>query len=433
MKKLGHFVLSTILVLSAFSCNRFEELNGFDTPDANEIPVFSKVEAQSVGKEYNALGVSKKKFSLFFKSTLTDLAIKKMEEKYQTKFKKIIPEIGVAVVEKNETDEQNDLAGKMKAESTVDTYEPVTLAVLEKTEGEKINDPESKKQYHLDIMNADKAWDITMGKASIKVAIVDSGVDFNHPDLKDRIVSYRNLVDPAKKPFDDNGHGTHVAGIVAATADNGLGVAGVAPECSLMIAKALKYGKGSDIDIADGIVWAAKNGADVINISVGLYTKSTAIEKAVKFALSKNAVVVSSAGNDAKNSKIHMPSMAKGVIEVSATTKYDKIASFSNFGQQISVSAPGDKIISTMPTYEVDLTAEAGKNYGALSGTSMASPMVAGLAALLKSQNKTLTPAQIKTQIEASTNRKSKYDSYLGYGRIDLLNAVSKNKPKTAL
>ena len=193
-----------------------------------------------------------------------------------------------------------------------------------------------------------------------------------------------------------------------------------------MPVKVLRDGKGSDVDIAEGIVWATDHGADVINISIGLYTKSTAMERAVKYALNKNVVVVSSAGNDSKSSKIHLPSMIKGVIEVSATNKIDRLASFSNYAQQISVSAPGDKILSTMPTYNVELTGEAGKNYGVLSGTSMASPMVAALAALLKSTDKTLTPKQIKARIEATAVDLGKrgYDEYFGNGRIDVASAL---------
>ncbi|MFN8673285.1 MAG: S8 family peptidase [Candidatus Sericytochromatia bacterium] len=421
-------LLSTLVVFSITSCNRGEIISNTEEQLDTEIPAFSQSEIQSAGKEYNAMGVSKKRFSLFFKSKLNDSTfLQKLEEKYKTKFKKVIPEIGVAVVEKSETDENNQLAGSMKAESTVDSYEPINMVVLEKISADKANDPLINKQYHLDTLNADKAWDISMGDKNVKIAIVDTGIDLNHPDLKDRILKGKNIVNPELKPYDDNGHGTHVAGIAAATANNDIGVAGIAPKCSIIPVKALKYGKGSDIDIAEGIVWAANNGANVINISIGLYTKSTALEKAVKYALSKGVTVVSSAGNESKSSKMHMPSMIKGVIEVSATTKDDKFAPFSNFAQQVSVSAPGDKIFSTMPTYEVELTAKTGKNYGILSGTSMASPVVAGLAALIKSNNPSLSPSKIREKLETTAVNlaKKKYDDKFGYGRVDMFKALS--------
>lgn len=418
MKKYVSAILSTIFAVTlATSCERGDE-SLLLAPELNAPNV--------VGNgEFNASGFSLKRFALSFKADLNEAELEKMQNKYKTRFSKVIPQIGIAVAEKPEDVESETLANEFKAESTIDDYEALKLVQLEKTFGSKA-DPEMTKQYHLGILNAEKAWDLTMGKPNIKIAIVDSGIDLNHPDLKARIVAGMNIIEPKKPPMDDNGHGTHVAGIAAATAGNGIGVAGVAPNCSLMPVKALNKGRGTDVDIAEAIVWAADNGADVINISIGLYTQSRAMVKAVNYALKKNVVVISSAGNDSKSSKIHLPSMIKGVIEVSATNKLDRLASFSNYAQQISVSAPGDKILSTMPTYRVELTSEAGLKYGVLSGTSMASPMVAGLAALLKSQDKSMTPKEVKEHLEATSVDlgKSGYDVYFGSGRIDMLEAL---------
>lgn len=410
--------LSTFLAIafsaSLTSCSSVDELN---SPDLTQTPIS--------GTEFNAFGQSTKRFVVSFKSGMSDEEIKSLEAKYGAKFEKIIPQIGIAVAEKIESSELED-PNTMKAESNVEEFEPVNLVKLEKIQGSKANDSELKKQYHLDAINMNKAWGITTGINKIKIAIVDTGIDLNHPDLKNKIVQGINIVEPKKTPMDDNGHGTHVAGIAGAATDNRIGGAGIAPDCGLMPVKVLKNGRGTDIDIAEGIVAAADKGADVINISVGLYTKSTAMERAVKYAIGKNAVVVSSAGNEAKSSKIHLPSMIKGVIEVSATTQRNKIASFSNYAQQISVAAPGDKIFSTMPTYNVELTSEAGKTYGVLSGTSMASPIVAGLAALLKSEDKSLTPKEIKKILEDSAVDLGKkgYDDYYGYGLVDAYAAL---------
>ncbi len=440
MKKHLNLFLATLTVTSLLGACRTTDSITTDTslinPNNNTI------------SEFSANGQSTKRFSLSFKTKITDQEIKTLESKYNTKFEKIIPQIGIAIAEKPAETQTDPTASTaliegFKAESVVQEYEPINQVKLEETTTDTESfksilsgstdasteiSPSSSRQYQMGIINASKGWEITRGKANIKIAIIDSGIDLNHPDLKSKIVSGTNIVSPGSQPMDDNGHGTHVAGIAAAATDSSMGISGVAPGCSLMPVKALKNGAGTDIDIAEGIVWAADHGADVINISIGLYTKSTAMERAVKYAINKNVVVVSSAGNDSKNSTIHLPSMIKGVIEVSATTKQDKFASFSNYGQQISVSAPGDNIYSTMPTYNVTLTSEAGgkKGYGTLSGTSMASPMVAGLAALLKSQNKALTPQQIKTKIEASALDLGKkgYDSYFGNGRIDLLKTL---------
>ena len=380
------------------------------------------------GTEYNTFGQSTKRFVVSFKAGISDSEIQGLETKYKSKFKKIIPQIGIAIAEKSADAEETteELSSFMKSQSNVEEFEPVNLVKLEKIQGSKANDPELKKQYHLDMINMNKAWSVTTGVNKIKIAIVDTGIDLNHPDLKSKIVQGANIVDPNQKPMDDNGHGTHVAGIAAAATDNKVGVAGIAPDCAIMPIKVLKNGSGTDIDIAEGIVVATDKGADVINISIGLYTRSTAMERAIKYAINKNVVVVSSSGNEGKSSKIHLPSMIKGVIEVSATTQRDKIASFSNYAQQISVSAPGDKIYSTMPTYKVELTSEAGRNYGILSGTSMASPIVAGLAALIKSEDKSMTPSQVKKRLESTAVDLGKkgYDEYYGYGRVDAYAAL---------
>lgn len=414
MKKyLNSFLAITFTTIVA-SCSTEELVN----PELNQ--------SVATGNEFNAFGQSTKRFVVSFKENMSEEAIKKLESDSNAKFIKVLPEIGIAIAEKSENTNPQDLENTIKAQSSVSDYEPVNLVKLEKIQGSKANDPELRRQYHLDMINMHKAWGLTTGTNKVKIAIIDTGVDLNHPDLKSKLINGINITEPSKKPLDDSGHGTHVAGIASASTDNRIGIAGIAPDCQIMPIKVLKNGRGTDVDIAEGIIWAANKGADVANLSVGLYTKSTALERAVKYGLNKNMVIVSSAGNDSKSSKIHLPSMIKGVIEVSATNQRDRLASFSNYDQQISVAAPGDKIYSTMPTYNVELTSESGKNYGVMSGTSMASPIVAGLAALLKSQDKSLTPKEIKQHIEetAFDLGKKGYDEYYGYGRIDAYNAL---------
>ncbi|GIW23517.1 MAG: hypothetical protein KatS3mg068_2524 [Candidatus Sericytochromatia bacterium] len=423
MKKIFFKLTSTFLV-SIFLSNCGIDSNSLLLDEATQLN-----NEDSYLSEFNAMGKSEKRFSISFKNKLTPEYINKLENKLNTKFTRIIPQIGIAVAEKISIEEPNSkIESSFKAESNVEDFEQVNLVKLEKIMAESvdIDDSQAKNQYHLDIIDLNKAWKTTLGKSNIKIAIVDSGIDLNHPDLRKNLIKGKNIIEPNKQPMDDNGHGTHVAGIVGAVANNGLGVSGVAPNCSIMPVKVLTNGKGSDIDIAEGIVWATDNDADIINISIGIYTKSKPIEKAVKYALSKNVVIVSSAGNDSKSSKIHLPSMIKGVIEVSATDKKDKFATFSNFAQQISVSAPGDKILSTLPTYNTEITAKVGKKYGILSGTSMASPIVAGIAALIKSKDNSLSNTEIKRIIEYSSVDLGKkgYDPYFGYGRVSAYNAL---------
>lgn len=422
MKSIFSKLVSITIVSLLFSSCATDDISILDDSS------LQVVNNDSYLSEFNAMGKSEKKFSISFKNKLTPEYINSLENKLNTKFTRVIPQIGVAVAEKVNIEEAStEMESSFKSESTVDEFDPVNLVRLEKVlaEAVNINDPQAKKQYHLDLLGLDKAWSLSMGK-NITVAIVDTGIDLNHPDLKNNLVKGKNIIEPKKQPMDDNGHGTHVAGIIGAIANNKIGVSGIAPNCKIMPVKVLSNGKGSDIDIAEGIVWATDNGADIINVSIGIYTKSKPIEKAVKYALDNNVVFVSSAGNDSKNSKIHLPSMIKGVIEVSATNKKDNFASFSNFAQQISVSAPGDKILSTLPTYSTELTDDAGTKYGLLSGTSMASPVVAGVATLIRAKNPKIPNTEIKKIIEESSIDLGKkgYDAYFGYGRVSAINAL---------
>jgi subtilisin family serine protease len=227
--------------------------------------------------------------------------------------------------------------------------------------------------------------------------------------------------------MDDHGHGTHCAGIAAAIADNAEGGAGVAPGVGLMSVKVLDArGGGSDATIAEGIVYAADHGAKVASMSLGLYKRSKVIEDALQYALDHDVVLVASAGNNnAENDPVaapHLPSTFPGVIEVAATDAKDAKARFSNFGKTVSVAAPGVDILSTLPTYSVgrDL------NYGMMSGTSMASPFVAGVAGLVRSQFPNLTNKEVKAKIEASADDLGTkgFDTTFGHGRVNALNAV---------
>ncbi|MBO9540780.1 S8 family serine peptidase [bacterium] len=291
-----------------------------------------------------------------------------------------------------------------------------------------------------------RAWDATLGDPRVVVAVVDTGVDITHPDLRDRVVTGRNfvtqieedqddgttkLVDlPDKGPLDDNGHGTHVAGIIAA-AENLQGITGMAPRCKIMPIKSLAYNEsGFSSDVAMGVVWAVDHGAHVINMSLGAYGGSKALEKAVAYALSKNVTVVAAMGNDRADADAGFglspsyPAALPGVIAVGATDGDDKSAYFSNAGRWISVSAPGDGILSTTPTYPVH--GFVAQDYDEMSGTSMATPFVAGLTALMLSLTPNLTPQQLKGRLEASADDVGTpgFDTATGHGRINPMRAL---------
>jgi subtilisin len=220
-------------------------------------------------------------------------------------------------------------------------------------------------------VNAPAAWPRGKG-AGIKVAVVDTGIDCGHPDLRCDYALGTNIVDPGVAPLDDNEHGSHVSGTIAGRGLSG-GPLGIAPEAVLVPVKVLdRSGSGRLSDIVKGISWAAEHGADVINLSLGGDVKSAAMERAVKNALQKGIVIVAAAGNSGPSSDtVGFPAGYPGVIAVAASDKKDVVAPFSSRGSAVAFIAPGVKILSTVPG-----------GYAILSGTSMASPHVAGLAAL---------------------------------------------------
>ncbi|MFJ9176787.1 S8 family serine peptidase [Streptomyces sp. NPDC102360] len=288
-------------------------------------------------------------------------------------------------------------------------------------------DPMRKDQWALDAMKLPAAWDTSKGDDTT-IAVVDSGVALDHPDLKGRLVDGYDFVDGDDEPKDLNGHGTHVSGIAAAHTDNGVGVAGGAPGAKIMPVRVLgANGSGSNGNITKGIVWAADHGADVINLSLGegiLMTKllqGGILNRAIQHAHDKGAVVVAAAGNDGADTqpyKVETP-----VLVVGASTEKGTAASYSNFGAEQAVSAPGDKILSTLPTYTTKETLKDTSGYGELSGTSMAAPYVSALAALLHHQG--LDPDEIISTIR-ETAANPKKNAKLGLGIVDAQAAVKK-------
>lgn len=284
------------------------------------------------------------------------------------------------------------------------------------------NDPDIKLQYGLQNINASKAWDISKGDEKVIVAVVDTGVDLDHPDLKDNLVKGYTTIKGTTSANDDNGHGTHVAGVVAAIADNGIGVTGMAPQCKVMPIKVLSgKGEGNDSDIAEGIIWAVDHGAKIINLSLGGAGAGKTLENAITYAYKSNTLVIAAMGNNGANVK-NYPAAFKNVIAVGASDVKNKIAPFSNFGDWISVTAPGLKIYSTFPSYKVELSKyNLGEAYGILSGTSMSTPFVAGLAGLIWSKNKNFTRADVRKKIEQNCNDidQKGADQFSGTGLID--------------
>jgi subtilisin family serine protease len=313
-------------------------------------------------------------------------------------------------------------------------------------------------------LRASQAWDTSTG-AGQTIAIVDSGIDLGHPDLAAKIAGGVTFIDCAAEPDGcGNGdwlsggpaagagepHGTHVAGIAAAATGNGTGIAGTAPDATLLAVKALGEQGGSFEDIAAGIRWAVDHGADVINMSLGAqpgvqaltYTGVISdVRDAIAYARSKDVVVVAAAGNDFA-SICGTPAFEDGALCVAATDRNEARAVYSNFTvkpDMHAVAAPGgaavlscrDDIVSTVPLAAADgscETSEGATGYDFYAGTSMASPHVAGVAALLKAQGR--SAAQVVSVLESTartpiTGTRGTFTPMYGYGIVDAAAAVA--------
>jgi subtilisin family serine protease len=251
------------------------------------------------------------------------------------------------------------------------------------------NDSEWPEQDGLRLIGLPRAWDTSRGSSRLVVAVVDTGVDPNQPDLRGALVAGVDLVDPGAAPLDDHGHGTAVSAIVAARSDNGQGMAGVCWFCLVMPVKVLdSTGSGDDTRIAAGIVWAADHGARVINLSLGGPGSSPELTAALAYATSKGAVVVAAAGNSGSTTPF-FPAADTNTLSVAATTSADRAYPWSNYGSWVDVAAPGCNIAPVR-----------GGGYGRFCGTSSATPLVAGLAALALAEQPGATPATVRAAIE---------------------------------
>ena len=310
-------------------------------------------------------------------------------------------------------------------EAVAFNYLRPTLQEPRRREGEAVNpnDPRYAEQWNLPLTRLPQAWAIEKGDANVVIAIIDSGIDYRHDDLAAKtwvnpgelphngldddgngyvddvhgwdftdapnVQGEGDFIEGDNEPIDESGHGTHVAGIAGAMADNGIGIAGVAWNCPLMAIRAgLSLGGSSrmqDDDSAAAIVYAADNGASVINMSWGSEQVSFVIQDAVDYAHARGVVLVGAAGNSQKAAAI-FPAAYRHVIAVASTEQHQRRFYQSNFGASVDIAAPGNVILST----QID------NQYRLLTGTSMAAPHVAGVAALMLSKRPALTHEEVR-------------------------------------
>lgn len=265
--------------------------------------------------------------------------------------------------------------------------------------------------YGVQLIGAPLEWKETMGEG-IRVGVIDTGADVNHPDLKDRIAEYINFSGDGTLK-DLSGHGTHVCGIIAASY-NGIGVIGVAPKCDLYVAKAFNSdGSGSSKAIADSLKWLISKKVHIINMSFASDKPSELIYTEIKKAYENGIILVAAAGNDGTDGSVGYPAKWDEVIAVTAVDFDMRFAGFSSSGKEACISAAGKEIYSTYP----------GGGYKRLSGTSMAAPMISGAAALLQSKaerrfSRILTPREMELLLYmyADDYGKDGKDDRFGYG-----------------
>jgi subtilisin family serine protease len=301
-----------------------------------------------------------------------------------------------------EPDERADVLAALDGSSAVADASKEPIAEIADT---KPDDEDWPQQDGLRVAGFPQAWDVTQGSSGIVVAVVDTGVDASHPDLRGALVPGWNVVAGNADPTDDHGHGTAVAGVIAARSNNRAGGAGICWRCLVMPIKALdSTGSGDDTHIAAGIVWATDHGAQVINLSLGGPGASAPLTSAMSYASSKGVIVVAAAGNGGVTTQF-FPAADPHAVSVAATTVADQRFSWSNFGSWVRLAAPG-----------CNLAPSRGGGYGMFCGTSSATPLVSGLAALELSVQPTATAREAE---DALARAAVPLPAFVQYGRID--------------
>ena len=280
-------------------------------------------------------------------------------------------------------------------------------------------------------VKASAAWETTKGSSNDIIASIDSGVDFSHPDLRNKVVSRgRDFVNNDFDATDDIGHGTFVAGIAAADTNNNEGVAGVAWNCKILPIKVIdENGEGDYSWLVEAVIWAADNGAAVISISLGGEDSSDSLRDALRYAHDRGIVIAASAGNDG-SSVLYPAAYDDYCLAVAATDYNDLRTSWSNFGPQVDVAAPGENVLGPVPTWYWPNQGYTGEiPYAIGSGTSASAPHIAGMAALLKSFKPWLTADQVMdiiryTADDVNSGQNKGKDEFIGYGRINMEKAL---------
>lgn len=313
----------------------------------------------------------------------------------------------------NTTIDAARLAVQIAADPAVVFAEPNAIRTAMRTP----NDPAVPQQWALNNIQAFDAWNVTTG-AELVVAVLDTGVSTNHPDLEGKILSGYNAINGGNGSEDTNGHGTAVSGLIAANTDNDTGIAGMCWGCRILPVTVLSArGGGDDASVARGLRWAVDNGARIVNMSLGGSQDSQTLRDAVQYAHSRGTLIVAASGNERQSGNpVSYPAAYPEVLAVGATGNADTITGFSNTGDYVALAAPGVGLWTTV----------LGGTYGPPNGTSFSSPYVAGVAGLIWTLRSDLSNYDVACILQASADDKGTpgKDPEYGWGRLNALRAV---------
>lgn len=392
--------------------------------------------AQSRGPQYAADQVLVK-----FRPDISEDFVLATIAAYRAKQLKRIPRVGIYQLQIPEDMTVEEMLALLRQNPDVEHASPNHIARMTATPndalfryqyalnntGQNIGIPGSPSGKDRADIKATEGWEETKGDEDVVIAFIDTGIDLLHPELRDKAISSgRDFVNDDFDATDDNGHGTHVAGIAAAATNNSEGVAGVSWNCKILPVKALdEDGSGFYSWIIEGIIWAADNGADVISLSLGGDTSDQDMAAALRYAFQKDIVIAAAAGNDS-DAVLYPAAYDEYVIAVAGTDFNDERVEYSNSGPEIDVAAPAERVLSCVPTWYFGPDSFP---YAFGFGTSMAVPHVAGLAALIKSIKPWLTSEEIMNVIRFTADdindaEHPGFDEFIGYGRINMEKAL---------
>lgn len=352
----------------------------------------------------------------------TDRVMVKMEKQDATALRaadisvlESVEDGGVVTVEVPSGKSLASFVEEVKKIEGVESVEPDHLIKLDYVP----NDPYVSIQYHHDRIGTEKAWNLTKGSSDVLIAVIDGGFDVNHSELVDQISYAYSTVTDSSTGVRIGEHGTHVAGIIGSSMDNNRFGTGVAPNTDLLLIDVFGPSSAYTSDVIEGIYLAVDAGADIINMSLGNYNYSYNLDKAVQYAHANGAVIVAASGNDDTDLS-HYPSSLDNVIAVGATDSYDDITDYSNYGNDQDLVAPGTDIYSTLPYEQFDK----------MTGTSMAAPVVSGVAALILANEPYLTNVEIEERLFSTAEDlwMPGKDIFFGHGLVNAEAALMANE-----